>query len=277
MKKIIAAFDGLKYSESTRDYAVFLAKQTGAHLVGVFLDDPLYTSYKVYELLVKKGVDEAGLKKFEAADKSARNNAAEDFEKTCQGSGLTYSLHHDHNIATQELKHETVYADLLIIDGKETLTHYPELLPTRFIKDLMNDAQCPVLIVPGQYKPIDSVVFLYDGEPASVNAIKMFSYLLSSLKQPATEVLFVAAPDKSSHVPDNRLLKEFMKRHFKKVTYTVLKGWAADEIVQYLQKKQENSLVVMGANQRNIISRWVRESMANTLMKELVLPLFIAQ
>ena len=62
MKKIIAAFDGLKYSESTRDYAIYLAKQTNTHLVGVFMDDPTYTSYKIYELIEKEGVSEDKLK-----------------------------------------------------------------------------------------------------------------------------------------------------------------------------------------------------------------------
>lgn len=42
MKKIIAAFDGLKYSESTRDYAIYLTKQTNTHLIGIFMDDPTY-------------------------------------------------------------------------------------------------------------------------------------------------------------------------------------------------------------------------------------------
>ncbi len=37
MKKIIAAFDGLKYSASTRDHAIALTQLTGYHLVGVFL------------------------------------------------------------------------------------------------------------------------------------------------------------------------------------------------------------------------------------------------
>ena len=63
MKKITAAFDGLKYTESTRDYALNIAKQTNTHLVGVFLDDPTYTSYKVYDLISKEGVSEERLKK----------------------------------------------------------------------------------------------------------------------------------------------------------------------------------------------------------------------
>ena len=65
MKKNIAAFDGLKYSESTRDYAIYLAKQTNTHLVGAFMDDPTYTSYKIYELTVKQGASENNLTKFD--------------------------------------------------------------------------------------------------------------------------------------------------------------------------------------------------------------------
>ncbi|HEX6845754.1 MAG TPA: universal stress protein, partial [Chitinophagaceae bacterium] len=61
MKKIIAAIDGLKYSESTSNYAVQIAKQRDTHLVGVFLDDPIYTSYKIYDVIVQEGVSEAKL------------------------------------------------------------------------------------------------------------------------------------------------------------------------------------------------------------------------
>ena len=81
-------------------------------------------------------------------------------------------------ISLPELLHESIYADLLIIDSKETLTHYEEEVPTRFIRDLLTDVQCPVLLVPQKYKPVKKIVLLFDGEPSSVHAIKMFSYIL---------------------------------------------------------------------------------------------------
>jgi len=276
MKKIIAAFDGLKYSESTRDYSIYLAKQTSTHLVGVFMDDPTYTSYKIYELIQKEGVSEDRLKKFEAKDKDTRNRAAENFEKFCQQAGLEYKLHHDRKIAIQELKHESIYTDILIIDAKETLKHYVEKLPTRFIRDLLSDTQCPVLLVPPKYKPIQKIILLYDGEPSSVHAIKMFSYLLPQLKHLETEVISVNPVNTTLHMPDNKLMKEFMKRHYPNAKYTVMKGLAEDEIVKHLKQQEENVLVVLGAYRRGTVSRWFRESMADILMKELKLPLFIA-
>lgn len=276
MKKIIAAFDGLKYSQSTRDHAIYIARQTNTHLVGVFLDDPTYTGYKIYDLLSKDGLSADKLKKFEEKDKATRNAAAKDFEEVCQKESFEFSIHHNHKIAIHELKHETIYADLLIIDAKETLTHYTEKLPTRFIRDLLGDAQCPVVIVPEKYKPIQKIILLYDGEPSSVHAIKMFSYLLPQLKHLETEVISVNPFTKSLHMPDNKLMKEFMKRHYPMAKYTILKGFAEDEIVKRIKQTQENSIVVLGAYRRSAVSRWFRESMADVLMKEVKLPLFIA-
>jgi nucleotide-binding universal stress UspA family protein len=276
MKKIIAAFDGLKYSESSRDYAVNLAKQTNAHLYGVFMDDPTYTSYKIYDLIAKEGVSGEKLKKLEAKDKTTRRVATENFEAVCKKGGLEYTVHHDHNIAILDLKHESIYADLVIIDAKETLTHYSEKLPTRFIRDLLIDAQCPVLLVPLKYKPIEKIILLFDGEPSSVHAIKMFSYLLPQLGQLDTEVISVRPIDTSLHMPDNKLMKEFMKRHYPKAKYTTIKGWAEDEIVKRLKQETKNAIVVLGAYRRGAVSRWFKESMADTLMKDVKLPLFIA-
>lgn len=74
MNKIIAAIDGLKFSDSTVQYAVQLARETNAHLVGVFLDDFTYHSYKIYELVSKSGgVDEAKHERLERADQRTRD------------------------------------------------------------------------------------------------------------------------------------------------------------------------------------------------------------
>lgn len=278
MKKIIAAFDGLKYSASTRDHATWLAGQANAHLVGVFLDDPSYTSYKTYDVIAGKGIYEYEdrQREFDAKDKAARLAASADFEKKCQADKLQFTVHHDRNIAIRELKHESIYADLLAIDGRETLTHYTEKLPTRFLRDLLGDAQCPVLIVPPKFREPEKIFLLYDGEPSSVHAIKMFSYLLPSFKSLETEVISVNLPGTTLHMRDNRLMKEFMKRHFPKARYTVLKGFPEEEIVKYLKQGKEQAWVVLGAYRRSMVSRWFRESMADILMKEVRMPLFIA-
>jgi len=277
MKKIIAAFDGLRFSESTRDYAIQVAKQSSAHLIGVFLEDFTYHSYKVYDLIREEGgVFESKQKRLDKKDAKVRAIAVNNFETACQKAGIEYTIHRDRNIAIQELLHESIYADLLVIDSTETLTHYNEKVPTRFIRALLSEVQCPALVVPHRSKPMSKLVLLYDGEPSSVHAIKMFSYTLPALKQNPTEVLSVTPLKSSHHLPDNRLMKEFMKRHFPDASYTVLKGLAETEIVDYLKAQKSSPLVVLGAYRRSTVSRWFRASMADVLMKDLKLPLFIA-
>lgn len=276
MKKIIAAFDGLKFSESTRAYAIHVARLSGAHIVGVFLDDITYTSYKIYDLVTSEGASEEVMKKYDEKDKERRDDAVDAFENACRIAGLNYSVHRDKNVALQELLHESIYADLLVIDWKETLTHYAEDTPTRFIRDLLADVQCPVLLVPSVFHRTEKLVFLYDGEPSSVHAVRMYSYLFPVQEHTEAEVLSVLGNDNTLHMPDNRLMKEFMKRHFKGVVYKILKGIPEEEIVHYLNIGSQNTMVVLGAYRRGRVSRWFRQSMADVLMKELESPLFIA-
>lgn len=277
MKKIIAAIDGLKFSQSTTDYAIQLARQMNAHLVGIFLDDFSYHSYKIYELVHSDGgILEEKIERCEEQDKEHRQDAAKRFEMDCKRAGLNYSIHHDRNIAIHELLHESIYADLLVVDSKETLTPYEENLPTRFIRDLLVNVECPVLVVPETVKSIKKIVLLYDGEPSSVYAIKMFSYMFPSLKDVETEVLSVKTVNQTMHIPDNRLMKEFTKRHFPDAVYTVLKGLPDIEIINHLKYNNQNELIVLGAYRRGMVSRWFRPSMADALMQKLRSPLFIA-
>ena len=255
---------------------LILQKQSNAHLVGISLEDFIYRSFKLYDMLDDKAFSEVKMKRLIEKDKKTRKISSLKFEAACQNAGINYSVHHDKNIALKELLHESIYADLLIIDSAETLTHYKEDLPTRFIRDLLADVQCPVLLVTNKYKPIQKIVLLYDGEPSSVYAIKMFSYMTGAFKDLPTEAVTVKKSDQTLHVPDNKLMKEFMKRHFPAADYIVLKGDAESEIVKHLELQKQNTLIVAGAYRRGTVSRWFRESMADVLMKNLKYPLFIA-
>ena len=61
-----------------------------------------------------------------------------------------------------------------------------------------------------------------------------------------------------------------------KEVFSVAKGDAEEQILGHLRNYKENELVVLGAYRRNELSRWFKVSMADTLMKELNTPLFIA-
>src|SRR6185312_15842413 len=180
-KKFLAVFDGFKFSKSTMEYAIQLTREANASLVGVFLDDFIYRSYSVSKIISTYNNDEKIIKELDKNDQLKRDEAVTLFEQACGKAGIPYSFHRNKEIAIHELKEESIFADLIIINDSETFNRFSEDPPTRFIRELLSDVQCPVLIVPDIYKPIDKVTLLYDGGPSSVFAIKMYSYLFGEL------------------------------------------------------------------------------------------------
>jgi len=77
-------------------------------------------------------------------------------------------------------------------------------------------------------------------------------------------------------LPDNKLMKEFMKRHYPKAEYIVLKGSPEDEIIRHLLRDKRDPMIVLGAYRRGRLSRLFRASMADHLVHHLKMPLFIA-
>jgi nucleotide-binding universal stress UspA family protein len=276
MNKIIAAFDGLKFSKITLAYAIDITKKCHGHLVGISLEDFTYRGFMLNDTADKKGFSEEKMKVLMEEDKKKRKASSLKFEEACQKANISYSIHHDKSIALRELLHESIYADLMIIDSRETLTRYNEKLPTRFISDLLTDVQCPVMLVGRDYHPIGKTAFLYDGKPSAAYAIRMFSYIGEDLKDLPAEIITVSKGDEANKPADTYLLEELMKRHFPKTSYVSLKGEAEDEIVKYLKSQKEHMLIVAGAYRRGAVSRWFRPSMADTLMIHLNYPLFIA-
>lgn len=277
MEKIITALDGLHLSRSAIDYTLFIAQNSNAHIVGVFVEDMLYHSFGFSELATTaEGFSDRNLHKLKERDAETRQEAVQEFQNACQKAGLPHSVHRDRNVALRELVHESIYADLLIIDSRETFTRFQQQPPSDFMQDLLTDVQCPVFVVPPVYKPIEKLVMLYNGSPSSVYAVKMFSYLVPYLKYLDTEILSIIDDDGTTHAPDYRLMKELMKRHFPNASYTVLKGDPKESILEQLSLFQETGIVVMGAYQRSRVSRWFKPSMADHIIKKLSLPLFIA-
>ena len=277
MKKIIVAFDGLNFSQSAMDYAVFFAKHSKAELVGVFLDDFMNHSYNLSDILHEEGgISDQRLKLLNSEDEQIKDIAAQLFEDACVDEGLKFKVHRDKNVALQELLHESIYSDLLIIDKKEDFSVHHHDAPTEFLRDLLAKVHCPVLVVPGKYMKIDEIVLLYDGEPASVQAIKMFSYTLPVFDKKRIEVLTVKSDQESNHVPDGKLMREFISGRYPAADFVIERGNAKKQIFEYLHGRQSNSMVVTGAYTRGVVSRLLKPSMADYLIKELDVPVFIA-
>ncbi len=273
-KKFLAVFDGLKYSPGTTAYAIEFARMADAYVAGAFLDDFTYHSYSLKSHSYAKLLTEK--RQLQEHDILTRDQSVKEFKKTCDKAGIEHAIHHDRSIAAREAIYESVYADMLVVNKNETFTQYEQHVPTSFLQEILAGSECPVMVVPPDYKPINKIVILYDGEPASVYAVKLFSYLFPAARQLPVEVITVKPYKANHHVPESHLVKELINRHFNNVSYTVAEGEPKREIPQLLKFREQNEIVVLGSYQRSEISRWLKPSMADLLMYELKTPLFIS-
>ena len=90
-KKFLAVFDGLNFSKSTLEYSIQLTKDTGAFLVGIFLDEFIY-SYDVSPILASYKDAEESLSQQAAKDKEKKDESVKEFERACSQAGIHYSL-----------------------------------------------------------------------------------------------------------------------------------------------------------------------------------------
>ncbi|MGN6394412.1 MAG: universal stress protein [Mucilaginibacter sp.] len=276
MKKISAAFDGLKFSEATLEYATNLSAQSHALLSGVFLTDILYHSFNLYDMIGSQGISKTKLNRLMEKDEATREQAVKLFKKSCKTAGISNTVHLDDQFAIDDLLKESIYSDLVIIGAAEAMSRYQTHTPTPFVRELLADASCPVLVVPQAYYAIERVVVLYDGHPSSVFAVKMFNYLMPFLRNLSTEIVYAAGPVSPGSLPDDVLIKEFIRCHYPEAIYTTLTGETEQALIMHLQKTSPNTLVVMGAYNRGAVSRMFKSSMADKLIGVLNTPVFIA-
>ena len=275
MKRIIAAFDGLKYCESTAAYAIDVAKKCHAAVIGVFLEDVTYHSFSLVNMAEQDNAIESHTRHLSSADQQSRDHSVKLFIHSCKNARVKYTIHRDRNIAIQELLQESLFADLIIVQKKETLTHFSEDSPTRFIADLLERTSCPVLLVSEYYHPMEETLFLYDGGPSAMFALKQFSCIFSG-KTGSLQVLSVRQEKQEQVLPDAHLFKEWVNDHFASLQYAILSGRSEEEIIAQLKREARYPVVILGAYGRSRASRWVRPSLADRIMNQFDLPLFIA-
>ncbi len=277
MKKIISAFDGLRFSESTLAYSIQLARMENATLFGIFLEDPYLHGYGIEELMKKSGGSLSIQKaKLDKIDTKTRAISIRRFEQACKKENVQFVIRKQHRLGMAELLVESQYADLLVISSHEALRKHREKKPVEFIHSLLPEVRCPVLIVPAEAGELKKNVILYDGKSSSIQALRTYCHTIGSLSPLHTEIVTVYSSRGKASLPGGKYLKEYLELHFPDFRVVSLEGVAAPVLVKYLAREDPGVVVVMGAYQRSRVSRWLKPSLADRLMSKLELPLFIS-
>jgi len=280
MEKILLAMNAAHPNIQTIDFACYIARLTKSRLTGVFLEglvdgdgrekgepdmfgggawDSDAENPDVVPATIPSAVTEANIRLFREA---------------CVCRDTLSLVHRDRGIPLSEILAETRFADLLIVDAETSFSRTDRKIPGRFVKEVLDASECPVLMAPYHFDAIEEIVLAYNGTASSVYAIKQFTALFPGLANKPVHVVNVRH-DENGAIEDQFKMKEWLKAHYEKVDFVLLKGEASDELFGYLLNKK-GAIVVMGAYGRSVVSRFFKPSQARLVVKTINLPIFIA-
>lgn len=271
MEKILLVVCGTSPTLNAINFACYLSGITRSRLTGFFFEKNTYA-------------DSPGIKKIYAESITSRNPLDDNrhtqktadyirlFEETCDEKGIPASAKCINGPILEHIIEESRFADLIIADATVSDISKTQEAPSPFLQELLGSAQCPVIIAPSSFTPIEEIVFCYDGSPSSIFAMKQLTYILPELGE--TRATVVQIKDEEIKGEERKRISNWLSKHFEYADITNIKGSSEKALTDYLLKKQ-HALVVMGAYGRNIVSRLLRHSHADLLIKTLAYPVFI--
>jgi hypothetical protein len=276
MERIIIPIDARNIDRNTLDFACFIARLTHSKLTGIFLENVLLEEVDMVKDIVQMAagvVREKGFNRITEKEKTVSDNI-QLFKSICENNGIRTEIIYDHKLPVDMVVAESRFADLVILNAETSFEKNYEGTPTRFVKDVLAAAECPVLIAPFSFSGIDEILFTYDGSSSSAFAIKQFTYLFPEFDEEKITVLQVNSKEEMP-VAEREKIGDLVKMHFSSIGFRVLQGQADEELFKYLNGKK-NIMVVMGAFGRGVISNLFRQSTAELIVKAINLPVFIA-
>lgn len=274
MLKILLAIDAVDPDISAIDFACYIAKLTDSKLTGVFLENVL-SRLPINTLQYPKNIanNKVEIENPAIEKKIYFEKNIQFFKDACEKRNALCNIHRDRGVPVKEMIQESRFADLIILNAETSFLAKYEGAPTRFVRDVLEQSECPVIIAPHDFDGVDEIIFTYDGSSSSVFAIKQFTALFPGFRNIKINLLEVNKPDDDT-VKEKHLLNEWLKLHYDNIVINVQHGIVKYQLVDYLIKQQK-AFIVMGAYGRGLISNALNQSNAELIIKTLNIPIFI--
>lgn len=197
------------------------------------------------------------------------------FARKCGEANLKYQVHpNEDGWDSQLFARESRFSDLVVLSAEQFYAEVDPSQPNLFLREALHAAECPVMVVPENYREPQRLIIAYDGSRNSVHAIKQLAYLFPSYTDLPTEFIYVKE-DNSAEMPDKELLEDFTRFHFDSMNFSHLPFKAADYFADWINEKK-NVLLVSGSFGRSPFSNIARESFSRQVVHEHKMPVFVA-
>ena len=277
MQKILLAIDAVNLNMPALDFACYIGRLTNSKVTAVFLENlvadekpVLAKAYGTRYLDWK--IDESSASYQDKRQLIEKNISL--FKEACENRSIRCNIHRDRGTPAPEIIAESRYADLIIVDASTSFTKKYDRSPTKFVKDILTESECPVIIAPESFDGIDEIIFTYDGSKSAAFAMKQFTYLFPEFDDRKVTILQVNKEAVWAD-QDKYNFKEWLQTRYSSINFEVLTGNTEDKLFDYIFKRKK-VFIVMGAYGRISVARFFKPSHADLLIRTITQPFFIA-
>lgn len=262
MKKIITLFDIANAPWHVLTFAIKIAKADGIPVTGVFLSERRTKTPLRYPFPNDLALTEDKLSNEFISHENALllDDNIKLFTDECVNEGIPFEIRK--NVSIESLINESKSIDLVVADTRAD-----------FLDELLPKISCPVCITSENDLPAKLVLLLDEGG-SSRNAIEKFAALFPRLAALPSEVVSINLTE-AQQTANEEYVKQHLPKQFSSLTHKNLQGNTKKELLKFLDHEQEHVMVVMGAFGRSGVSMFFRESLANVVLRETRLSLFI--
>lgn len=272
MKKILIVFESTRFASSSMNFAIWLNKLQPVMVTGVFL--PQTNLASVWSHSAGGGSGSNYIPLMEEVDAEVIQRNIETFSKLCTKNEIEFQVHKDMmDFALPELKRETRFADLLIMESETFYGNVSSDGRNAYLQEAITQSECPIIIIPEITEMPDSLVLAYDGSRSSVYALKQFSYLFPELT--SLPALLVYVDGGNDDFPDEDNIEELAVRHYSNLSFLKLDMDPKKYFPAWLSEKK-GAMLIAGAFGRSAWSKMFKPGFVTDIINEHLLPVFVA-
>lgn len=271
MKKFVLISDGENFSRKTFDFVKSLYEKEPFLLNGAFF-------HSINDGLVIPNTFAPGAGPYLSYTKDEHKaycKGIKEFETLCSTNHLEYRVHRqsdDWDI--DDLVKESRFTDLIIVSGALFFSDVEADQPNHFLRAVLDQAECPVLVVPDDAKPIKRIAVAYNGKKESMYALKMFCSVFSQFADLPVDINYWV-DHTDDEIPDLDYLEEFAGRHFTNVNFRERFFDPRKYLASWLNENKD-TLFICGSYHRSNLSNWFKKSFAEDIIKNHSVAVFIA-
>jgi hypothetical protein len=272
MKKIVLPIESANYPADCLDMAAQLNNVSKLLLTTAIVPDSDYAS----RWAAPHGFAPASyLAEVSSREIGEMTKTTAHIEEFCADRHIRFIVRQDQfNFALQEIRKESRFADLLLLSGRHFFENISADQPNAYMKELLQHAESPVLLVPEKPTLPEQLVLAYDGSPSSVFAMRQFVYVFPELCDRAVSVVHLN-DKKDEPLPDAEFLLEWLESHVGKVELLKLPIGKSEFLNTWMQGRKAPWLIA-GSFGRSGWSEAFSKSFITESIRKPAYPLFLA-